>query len=209
MICTALHSSISSPSLTFAFWGQSIQKIACKNSILYKRRSRHDRIPFAKLDTNREQSSTVPLISTKTVYYCLFLLLAAFRESRSLSPTQQAPKNTLFEGLQFLCPCHYLMSRLLPTTRIIVSSNAEQYRVVEITGAPNGSFIRERILSKMCVPDNSFSRYSIYQSEIGAYALGGSLRFFVSTAPNRPPTRNEPEYPPDNNYHSSRYYRAH
>ncbi|KAJ3854146.1 hypothetical protein EV368DRAFT_63529 [Lentinula lateritia] len=59
--------------------------------------------------------------------------------------------------------------------RIIVSSNAEQYRVVEITGAPNGSFIRERILSKMCVPDNSFSRYSIYQSEIGVYALGGAL----------------------------------
>ncbi|KAF5375781.1 hypothetical protein D9757_008975 [Collybiopsis confluens] len=114
----------------------------------------------------------------------------------------------------------------LPTTRIIVTSNAEQYRVVEITGAPNGSYIRERILSKMCVPDNSYSRYSIYQSEIGAYALGGalndaslfelclqygdpsgSLRFFVSTAPNRPPTRIEPEYPPDNNYHSSRRYR--
>ncbi|KAE9403196.1 hypothetical protein BT96DRAFT_917639 [Gymnopus androsaceus JB14] len=115
----------------------------------------------------------------------------------------------------------------LPTTRIIVSSNAESYRVVEITGAPNGSYIRERILSKMCVPDNSFSRYSIYQSEIGRYALGGalsdsglfelclqygdpsgSLRFFVSTAPNRPPTRNEPEYPVDNYYYSSRYYRA-
>ncbi|KAJ4469896.1 hypothetical protein J3R30DRAFT_3409355 [Lentinula aciculospora] len=64
-------------------------------------------------------------------------------------------------------------------------------------------------------------------SEIGAYALGGalsdsglfelclqfgdpsgSLRFFVSTAPNRPPTRNEPDYPVDNNHHSSRYYRT-
>ncbi|THV00278.1 hypothetical protein K435DRAFT_776637 [Dendrothele bispora CBS 962.96] len=107
---------------------------------------------------------------------------------------------------------------ILPTTRIIVSSNAEQYQVVDLTGAPNGMYIRECILSKLCIPDNSFSRYSIYQSEIGAYALGGalseaalfelcrqygdpsgSLRFFVSTAPNRPPTRMEPEYP-DNNY---------
>jgi hypothetical protein len=115
---------------------------------------------------------------------------------------------------------------MLPTTRVIVSTNAESYRVVELTGAPNGSYIRERILSKMCVPDNYFSRYSIYQSEVGAYALGGalsdaglfelclqygdpsgSLRFFVSTAPNRPPTRIEPEYPPDNTYRSSRYYR--
>ncbi|KAJ3818605.1 hypothetical protein F5880DRAFT_1217134 [Lentinula raphanica] len=119
------------------------------------------------------------------------------------------------------------MSRALPTTRIIVSSNAEQYRVVEITGAPNGSCIREWILSKMCVPDNSFSRYSIYQSEIGAYALGdalsdselfklclqygdpsGSLRLFVSTAPNRPPTRTEPEYPQENGHYANRYYRT-
>lgn len=45
----------------------------------------------------------------------------------------------------------------LPTTRIIVSSNAEQYRVVEITGAPNGSYIRERILSKV----SAFNRLRI------------------------------------------------
>ncbi|ESK94222.1 map kinase kinase kinase [Moniliophthora roreri MCA 2997] len=103
---------------------------------------------------------------------------------------------------------------VLPTIRIIVSSNAEQYRVVELTGSPDGSCIRERILAQLRIPDSHQSRYSIYQSEVGAYALGaalndttlfdlcqqygdssGSLRFFVSTSPNRPPTRMEPEYP--------------
>jgi hypothetical protein len=38
---------------------------------------------------------------------------------------------------------------VLPLTRIIVSCNGEQYRVVEITGAHTGSWIRERILSKV------------------------------------------------------------
>ncbi|KAF9265755.1 hypothetical protein L218DRAFT_942590 [Marasmius fiardii PR-910] len=103
---------------------------------------------------------------------------------------------------------------VLPTIRIIVSSNAEQYRVVELTGSPDGSCIRERILAQLRIPDRLHSRYSIYQSEVGAYALGdalndltlfdlcrrygdssGSLRFFVSTSPHRPPTRMEPEYP--------------
>jgi hypothetical protein len=37
----------------------------------------------------------------------------------------------------------------LPTVCVVVSSNAEQYRIVDISGAPNGSFIRERILSKV------------------------------------------------------------
>ncbi|KAJ7834034.1 hypothetical protein B0H14DRAFT_2799618 [Mycena olivaceomarginata] len=92
----------------------------------------------------------------------------------------------------------------LPTTRIIASSNGEQYRVVEITGARSGASIRERIFSKSC--------FSVYQSEVGVFAIGGaltdsrlfalcqeqgdssgSLKFFVSTAPDRPP-QYEPNY---------------
>ncbi|KAF9035736.1 hypothetical protein BDZ89DRAFT_1062021, partial [Hymenopellis radicata] len=101
----------------------------------------------------------------------------------------------------------------LPLTRVIATSNAEQYHVVEITGAPNGSYIRERILSKLCIPDDSHSHFRIYKSQVGAYATSnelsdstmfdlcmqhgdasGSLTFFVSTRPDRPPPKIEPDY---------------
>ncbi|KAJ7437452.1 hypothetical protein B0H11DRAFT_625759 [Mycena galericulata] len=101
----------------------------------------------------------------------------------------------------------------LSTTRIIVSSNGEQYRVVEITGARSGASIRERIFSKLSIPDDRQSYFSVYQSEVGVFAIGGaltdsrlfelcqehgdssgSLKFFVSTAPDRPP-QYEPSYP--------------
>ncbi|KAJ7596036.1 hypothetical protein C8J56DRAFT_923886 [Mycena floridula] len=101
------------------------------------------------------------------------------------------------------------MQRTLPLTRIIVSSNGEQYCVVEITGAWNGAAIRERVYAKLCIPDERHRQFSIYQSSIGAFAqsgpLGndklfelcrtigdpsGSLVFFVSTAPDRPSNLN-------------------
>ncbi|KAK0451300.1 uncharacterized protein EV420DRAFT_1750078 [Desarmillaria tabescens] len=101
----------------------------------------------------------------------------------------------------------------LPTVRIIVTSNAERYQVVEITGATNGSSIRERILSKLCIPDDRYSWFRVYQAQVGTYAIGsalsdamlfeiclqqgdpsGSLAFFVSTAPDRPPKTAEPDY---------------
>lgn len=37
----------------------------------------------------------------------------------------------------------------LPAGCVVVSSNAEQYRIVDVSGAPDGSCIRERILSKV------------------------------------------------------------
>ncbi|CAK5276744.1 unnamed protein product [Mycena citricolor] len=105
---------------------------------------------------------------------------------------------------------------MLPTTRVIVSSNGEQYCVVEVTGARSGASIRERIFSKLSIPDDRQPYFSVYQSEVGAFALGGaltdtrlfqlcqeygdlsgSLKFFVSTAPDRPPP---PQY--DNFTHS-------
>ncbi|KAJ6607711.1 hypothetical protein B0H10DRAFT_544286 [Mycena sp. CBHHK59/15] len=109
----------------------------------------------------------------------------------------------------------------LSTTRIIVSSNAEQYRVVEITGARNGASIRERIFSKLHIPDDRQSYFSVYQSEVGVFAIGGaltdttlfelcqeygdssgSLKFFVSTSPDRPPQYElgYPEYPVPHRY---------
>ncbi|KAK0493555.1 hypothetical protein EDD18DRAFT_404738 [Armillaria luteobubalina] len=115
------------------------------------------------------------------------------------------------------------MSFCLPTVRIIVTSNAERYQVVEITGATNGSSIRERILSKLCIPDDRYSRFRVYQAQVGTYALGsalsdamlfeiclqqgdpsGSLTFFVSTAPDRPPKTMEPDYSDTYLYSQSR-----
>ncbi|CAA7270350.1 unnamed protein product [Cyclocybe aegerita] len=83
--------------------------------------------------------------------------------------------------------------------------DGEQYRVVDVSGAPDGDWIRRRILSKLCIPEQSMSQWSIYPSEVGAYALGGalndrrlfvhcresgdpsgSLKLFVSTSPDRP-----------------------
>ncbi|KAJ7620172.1 hypothetical protein FB45DRAFT_929613 [Roridomyces roridus] len=105
----------------------------------------------------------------------------------------------------------------LSTTRIIATSNGEQYRVVEITGARSGASIRERIFSKLSIPDDDRrSHFSVYQSEVGVFAIGGaltdsrlfelcqeygdssgSLKFFVSTSPDGPPPPIEPQYYPD------------
>ncbi|KAJ7220819.1 hypothetical protein GGX14DRAFT_432155 [Mycena pura] len=104
----------------------------------------------------------------------------------------------------------------LTTTRIIASSNGEQYRVIEITGARSGASIRERIFSKLSIPDDRQPHFSVYQSEVGVFAIGGaltdsrlfelcqeygdasgSLKFFVSTAPDSPPPQLEPGYSAD------------
>ncbi|KAF7313961.1 hypothetical protein HMN09_00554500 [Mycena chlorophos] len=99
----------------------------------------------------------------------------------------------------------------LTTTRIVVSSNGENYFVVEVTGARSGASIRERMFSKLAIPDDRQGNFSVYQSEVGHFGMGGaltdsrlfdlcneygdssgSLKFFVSTAPDRPPS--EPRY---------------
>ncbi|KAF7324558.1 hypothetical protein MKEN_00497100 [Mycena kentingensis (nom. inval.)] len=99
----------------------------------------------------------------------------------------------------------------LNTTRIVISTNGEHYFVLEVTGARSGASIRERMFSKLAIPDDRHAYYSIYQSEVGQFGMGGaltdsrlfdlchergdasgSLKFFVSTAPDRPPS--EPTY---------------
>jgi hypothetical protein len=66
---------------------------------------------------------------------------------------------------------------------------------------------------QLSIPDDRQSYFSVYQSEVGVFAIGGaltdsrlfelcqeygdasgSLKFFVSTAPDRPP-QYEPSYP--------------
>ncbi|KXN91585.1 hypothetical protein AN958_00378 [Leucoagaricus sp. SymC.cos] len=105
---------------------------------------------------------------------------------------------------------------LQPIVRLVVSCNGEQYRVVDVTGAPDGSWVRERIYSKLNIPDDSQATFSIFPSEIGSYALGeplndrelfslcrkhgdpsGGLKFFVSTSPDHPPSHYDPGYNSD------------
>ncbi|KAG7441552.1 uncharacterized protein BT62DRAFT_923317 [Guyanagaster necrorhizus] len=134
------------------------------------------------------------------------VLLAHKRRPGSSSPSPPPPPTAVVHGSTTMSFC-------LPTVRIIVTCNAERYQVVDITGATNGSFIRERVLSKLCIPDDRYSRFRVYQAQVGTYALGsalsdamlfeiclqqgdpsGSLTFFVSTAPDRPPKPTEPDY---------------
>ncbi|KAF9444500.1 hypothetical protein P691DRAFT_736379 [Macrolepiota fuliginosa MF-IS2] len=103
-----------------------------------------------------------------------------------------------------------------PIIRLVVSCNGEQYRVVDVTGAPDGSWVRERVYAKLNIPDDTQTDYSIFPSEIGSFALGdplndrdlfslcrkygdpsGSLKFFVSTSPNKPPSQYDPGYNSD------------
>ncbi|KAF8979226.1 hypothetical protein BDQ17DRAFT_1027363 [Cyathus striatus] len=101
----------------------------------------------------------------------------------------------------------------LSTVRLVVSSNGEQYRVVDVTGATSGTWIREHIFSKLSIPEDYYRYYSIYPSEIGSFALGGplsdkalytqcrdrgdpsgSLKFFISISPDRPAPQYEPGF---------------
>ncbi|KAF8804909.1 hypothetical protein BYT27DRAFT_7299417 [Phlegmacium glaucopus] len=100
-----------------------------------------------------------------------------------------------------------MSSNPLSVVRLVVSTDSEQYTVVDVTGARDGSWIRQRIFSKLFVDEQSRGKFSIYPSEIGSYALGGalsdrrlfvlcresgdpsgSLKLFVSTSPDRPPS---------------------
>ncbi|KAF8184780.1 hypothetical protein BJ912DRAFT_494457 [Pholiota molesta] len=93
----------------------------------------------------------------------------------------------------------------LSVVRLVVSTDGEQYRVVDVSGAPDGTWIRRHILLKLSIPQRLHGYFSIYPSEVGKYALGGamsdvrlfthcresgdpsgSLKFFVSTSPNQP-----------------------
>ncbi|ESK97999.1 ste ste11 protein kinase [Moniliophthora roreri MCA 2997] len=61
-------------------------------------------------------------------------------------------------------------------TLILVTSDSSLYANVEITGAQNAAFIRERIFTALNIfDDEDQSRFSIYQTEIGGFAMGEAL----------------------------------
>ncbi|QRW00346.1 STE/STE11 kinase [Ceratobasidium sp. AG-Ba] len=64
-----------------------------------------------------------------------------------------------------------------PLERIIVAvtHDAENYVVVDITGQTDAQAIRERILSKLHIPDDLHASFAIYRTELGGFAIGGAL----------------------------------
>ncbi|KAG9006735.1 hypothetical protein FRB93_008467 [Tulasnella sp. JGI-2019a] len=93
------------------------------------------------------------------------------------------------------------------TERLIITAtaDAEYYAIVDITGATDAAFIRERIFSKLRIPDEEHHCYSIYRTEFGEAALGepvtddqlmiycaewadskGTLKFLVQRKPDAP-----------------------
>ncbi|KAG6898071.1 hypothetical protein C0992_006549 [Termitomyces sp. T32_za158] len=97
-------------------------------------------------------------------------------------------------------------------TLIVVTADSDWYVTVDISGASNAAFIRERIYNKLNIRDDEKSRFAVYQTEMGASALGepltdeklfvccrdkgdskGSLKFFVTDAPA--PVHDQPRQP--------------
>ncbi|KAH8102547.1 MAP kinase [Cristinia sonorae] len=58
---------------------------------------------------------------------------------------------------------------------LLVTADAETLRTVDITGARDAAFIRERIFTKLQISDEDQPRFSIYRTEIGEFAIGEAL----------------------------------
>ncbi|THH33522.1 hypothetical protein EUX98_g665 [Antrodiella citrinella] len=58
---------------------------------------------------------------------------------------------------------------------LLVTADAETLKTVDITGARDAAFIRERIFTKLQISDDDQTPFSIYRTEIGEYAIGEAL----------------------------------
>ncbi|KAH9846833.1 hypothetical protein C2E23DRAFT_542672 [Lenzites betulinus] len=69
------------------------------------------------------------------------------------------------------------MFRSSPMEKVIVlvTTDAENLQVVDITGAMTPAFIRERIFTKLQISDEDQATYSIYRTEVGQFAIGEAL----------------------------------
>ncbi|KAG8909190.1 hypothetical protein FRC01_007088, partial [Tulasnella sp. 417] len=100
------------------------------------------------------------------------------------------------------------VDRREPVDKLIltVTPDAENWVIADITGAKNAAFIRERMFSKLRIPDDDHENYQIYRTELGEAALGdpvtddqlliyceawadakGTLKFLVERDPTAPP----------------------
>ncbi|KAJ3734751.1 hypothetical protein DFJ43DRAFT_100119 [Lentinula guzmanii] len=100
-------------------------------------------------------------------------------------PAQRSQKFKIFKT--FHSPKHNRPSSKRPATSptvstpderilILVTADSERYVNVEITGAQNSAYIRECVFTKLNIYDEEDqARFSIYQTEIGAYATSEAL----------------------------------
>nr|WCD39453.1 Ste11-1 [Ganoderma boninense]VWO94206.1 STE/STE11/BCK1 protein kinase [Ganoderma boninense] len=58
---------------------------------------------------------------------------------------------------------------------VLVTTDAENLHVVDITGAMTPAFIRERIFTKLQISDEDQAKFAIYRTEIGQFAIGDAL----------------------------------
>ncbi|KAG8929695.1 hypothetical protein FRC01_003917 [Tulasnella sp. 417] len=108
------------------------------------------------------------------------------------------------------------VDRRAPVDKLIitVTADAENHVIVDITGAKDAASIRERMFSKLRIPDDHGENYQIYRTELGEAALGdpvtddqlmiyceawadakGTLKFLVQPAiPNTTPPLFFPSY---------------
>ncbi|KAG8904975.1 hypothetical protein FRB99_000934 [Tulasnella sp. 403] len=69
-------------------------------------------------------------------------------------------------------PASYERRESVDRVIITATADAENHVIVDITGAKDAAFIRERIFSKLRIPDEEHDHYSIYRTELGEAALG-------------------------------------
>ncbi|KAG5653576.1 hypothetical protein H0H81_012083, partial [Sphagnurus paluster] len=58
---------------------------------------------------------------------------------------------------------------------IVVTTDSDWYVTVDISGAENAAVVRELIFNKLNIQDDDQLRFSIYQTEMGAFAIGDAL----------------------------------
>ncbi|KAG8915067.1 hypothetical protein FRC00_008208 [Tulasnella sp. 408] len=97
---------------------------------------------------------------------------------------------------------------------ITVTADAKNYFMVDVTGAKRATFIRERIFSKLSIPDDQRENYQIYRPEPGGATLGnpvtgnelmiyceawadakGTLKFLIQHNATEPPSWPQSERP--------------
>ncbi|KAF7320074.1 MAP kinase kinase kinase [Mycena kentingensis (nom. inval.)] len=84
--------------------------------------------------------------------------------SESSAPPTRSPADTYSP--------HPVSDRVL----ILVTGDSEHFVNVDISGAPNPAFIRERVFTKLAIFDEEEqASLSIYRTEIGSFAIGDAL----------------------------------
>ncbi|KZT30648.1 hypothetical protein NEOLEDRAFT_1053339, partial [Neolentinus lepideus HHB14362 ss-1] len=66
-------------------------------------------------------------------------------------------------------------SAVAEKVNVFVTADSEHYSIVDISGGKDPAFIRERIYTQLRISDEDQPYYSIYQTDIGAYAIGDAL----------------------------------